>query len=347
TLCQNGISHPPSTLENQSSSPFHSPPLRSNITPGDVGILRSTLLPSFCLYSSLSLATYIAAEATDRVELKDWLWPSAQVLNAWWTAIGQPMCKHGISFGAAYAALPWTKRVLLTCVAIWGTRLFARIACRSLSRGTDDARYEAVKKEPGFWKGAFLRIFLPEAAVLSVISLPFTVPFTMGDTGLLIGDNVVDVVRALGVGVFSAGVAMEAMADMQVVLHRQERTDLCRHGVWGLVRHPNYLGDTLVHVSFALLNMAGPFNPVVILGPVANYLFLRFMGGDKQTEVSQEERYKSQDPHKYGQLRQWQIEKNSFWPGLRDLVNPWTLAVAGCGFIGVVIEEGFRGAYDM
>lgn len=93
--------------------------------------------------------------------------------------------------------------------------------------------------------------------------------------------------------------------------------------------------------------MAGPFNPVVILGPVANYLFLRFVSGDKETEASQEERYKSQDPHKYEQLRQWKREKNSFWPDLRDLVNPWALAVAGCGFIGVVIEEGFRGAYDM
>jgi steroid 5-alpha reductase family enzyme len=228
---------PPSTLENQSSSCLHSPPLKGNITPGDVGILRSTLLPSFALYSSLSLATYIAADATDRVELKDWLWPSAQVLNAWWTAIGQPMTKHGISFGTAYAALPWTKRVLLSCVAIWGTRLFARIAYRSFSRGTDDARYEVATKEPGFWKGAFLRIFLPEAAVLSVISLPFTVPFTM-DTGISIGDEVVDVVRALAVGVFSAGFALEAMADTQLALHRQERTDLCRHGVWGLVRHP-------------------------------------------------------------------------------------------------------------
>ncbi|KAJ5520944.1 hypothetical protein N7463_001397 [Penicillium fimorum] len=338
---------PPSALENQASSSLHSPPLRNNITPGDVGILKSTLLPSFGLYSSLSLATYIAAEATDRVELKNWLWPSAQVLNAWWTAIGQPMSKHGISFGTACGALSWTEKVLLSCVTLWGTRLFAWIACRSLSRGTDDARYDAVKKEPGFWKKAFLKIFLPEAAVLSVISLPFTVPFTMSETTVPIGDDVMNVVRALGVGLFSAGLAIEVMADTQLELHRQKRTDLCRHGFWGLVRHPNYLGDTLVHFSFALLNMAGRFNPVLILGPVANYLFLRFVGGDKETEASQEERYKSQDPYNYGQLQQWQREKNSFWPCLEDLVNPLALAVAACGFIGVGIEEGLRCAYDM
>jgi ABC-type molybdate transport system permease subunit len=43
-------------------------------------------------------------------------------------------------------------------------------------------------------------MFLPEAAVLSVISLPFTVPFTMRDAMPRIGDDLVDVVRALGVG---------------------------------------------------------------------------------------------------------------------------------------------------
>ncbi|CDM33091.1 hypothetical protein DTO013E5_5718 [Penicillium roqueforti] len=338
---------PPSVLENQAPSALQSPSFRNNITPGDVGILKSTLLPSFSLYYSLSLATYLAAEVTDRVELKDWLWPSAQVLNAWWTAIGHPILKHKISFREACEALPWSERVLLSCVTIWGVRLFARIACRSLSRGTDDARYDAAKKERNFWRRGFMRVFFPEAVILSVISLPFTVPFTMGGATLPIGNDGVNVVRALGVGLFAAGFALEAMADTQLALHRRERTDLCRHGVWSLVRHPNYLGDTLVHFSFALLNMAGPFNPVVILGPVTNYLFLRYVGGDKEIEASQEERYRSQDSDKYRQLQQWQEEKNSFWPNLRDLANPWTLAVVGSGFIGVVAEEWLRGVYDI
>jgi steroid 5-alpha reductase family enzyme len=232
---------PSSTLQSHVSSPLHSRPLQKNLTPGDVGILKSTLLPSFGLYSSLSLATYFAAEATNRVELKDWLWPSAQVLNAWWSAIGQNMYKHGHPFRAAWDALPWTEQVLLSCVTIWGTRLFSRIASRSLSRDTDDARYEAVKKEPGFWKSAFVKIFLPEALILSVISFPFTLPFNTDNNTLALGEDARNIVRALGVGVFGAGLAMEVLADTQLELHRRERTDLCRHGVWGLVRHPKYV----------------------------------------------------------------------------------------------------------
>jgi steroid 5-alpha reductase family enzyme len=166
--------------------------------------------------------------------------------------------------------------------------------------------------------------------------------------------------RALGVGLFSAGFAMEALADTQMELHRKERDDLCRHGVWSIVRHPkyvfvfllqnqtkangydSYLGDTLVHLSFVVLNAANTFNPVVLLGPVANYVFLRFVGGDAQNEASQEERYRMQDPHKYAQLQAWRREKNSFWPALSELANPWMWAVVGSGVVGVVVEEMVR-----
>lgn len=92
--------------------------------------------------------------------------------------------------------------------------------------------------------------------------------------------------------------------------------------------------------------MAGFWNPIVLLGPITNYLFLRLVGGDKQTEASQLERYKSQDPLKYDQLKKWREEDNSFWPALRQLASPWAFAVVGCGLIGVVIEEGLRGTFD-
>ncbi|KAJ5085220.1 hypothetical protein N7532_009991 [Penicillium argentinense] len=317
------------------------------MNPGDLGILKSTLLPSIGIYSCFSLATFIAAERTRRVELKDWLWPSGQVATAWWAAIGRPMYEKGVSFLDAWTGLSWTQKLLLGCVTAWGARLFARIASRSLKRGGDDPRYEASKKEPGFWKSALFNMFLPEAAVLSVISLPFTVPFTTSGTTLSLTTTTLDTVRAAGAALFGIGFGMEVLADTQLELHRRERSDLCRHGVWGLVRHPNYLGDTLVHISFAVLNIADSFNPIVLLGPLANYAFLRYVGGDKQTEASQEERYQADDPKKFGQLKMWRKEQNSFWPSLRDLTKPWAFAVAGCGLIAVVVEEGLQTTFDM
>lgn len=101
-----------------------------------------------------------------------------------------------------------------------------------------------------------------------------------------------------------------------------------------------------MHCSFALLNAANKFNPVVLLGPLANYVFLRCVGGDKENEASQEERYKTKDPHKYQQLQVWKRQNNSFWPGPSELVNPWTWIVLGTGMIGFFAEEVMRGIFS-
>lgn len=93
--------------------------------------------------------------------------------------------------------------------------------------------------------------------------------------------------------------------------------------------------------------MADRFSPVVLLGPLANYLFLRCVGGDKQTEASQEERYRVEDPQKHAQLHESRRRQNSFWPSYQDMCNPWTLVIAGCGVIGIVAEEVLRTACDM
>ncbi|GLA28793.1 DUF1295 domain protein [Aspergillus phoenicis ATCC 13157] len=311
----------------------------------DIGIFKSTILPSFTLHTTLDIAAFIASKATDRAEIKDWCWPSSQVINAWWSAIGHQVYYHNISPQTAWSTLSWTEKVLLTCVTVWGTRLFTRIASRTITRGKDDPRYDQLKKEDpnGFWTSALLKQYLPEAAFLTLIALPFTVPFRLTSSTLSLDGDVQSAVRAIGVALFGAGFALEVMADAQLELHRQERTDLCKHGVWSIVRHPNYLGDTLVHISFAVLNVANNFNPIVLLGPLTNYFFLRFVGGDRQTEASQETRYRTEDLHKYEQLQSWRREKNSFWPGFTEVVNPWTWVVLGAGVLGVVVEEGIRG----
>ncbi|PYI29195.1 DUF1295 domain protein [Aspergillus indologenus CBS 114.80] len=320
--------------------------LRSpGLATGELGILRSTLLPSFALHTTLDLAAWAASRATDKAELKDWNWPASQVINAWWSAVGHQVFYNNVAPQTAWRALSWTDKTLLTLVTAWGTRLFARIAARTLRRGADDARYVQRKTQNpvGFWKEMLWKQYLPEAAFLTLISLPFTLPFRLASPSVALDADVQAALRAFGVGLFGAGFALEVLADGQMEAHRAERQDLCRSGVWSIVRHPNYLGDTLVHLGFAFINCATNFNPLVILGPLTNYVFLRFVGGDKMTEASQEDRYKTADLHKYDQLQEWKSKKNSFWPGFKEIVNPWTWAVVGFGVVGVVVEEGLRG----
>jgi steroid 5-alpha reductase family enzyme len=204
----------------------------------DIGLLTSTLRSSFCLNSGLSIATYVASRAANRVEGKDWLWPSGQVINAWWNAVGRRMYYGHISFCDALRTLSWSDRLLLGGVSAWGLRLFYRIASRSLSRRKDDPRYEEAKQKPGFWNRAFWTLFLPEALFQTVISLPFTTPFRTVEGAVQLAPEHATCLRALAVGLFSAGFALEVIADVQVEQHRKEHSDLYGGGVWSMVRHP-------------------------------------------------------------------------------------------------------------
>ncbi|KAF2090091.1 DUF1295-domain-containing protein [Saccharata proteae CBS 121410] len=310
-----------------------------------VGLLQSTVLPSFGLHSGLAVIAYGASRAADRAEGKDWLWPSGQVINAWWSAIGTRVVNDGLSLSQAWSTITYPEKLLLGGVSAWGIRLFYHIASRSVARGKDDARYTAAKKDPGFWNKAFFSMFLPEAVVQTLIALPFTLPFRAPVANAQASPlpPYAELFHGLAVFLFSSGFALEVLADAQLDAHREKSSDLNREGVWSVVRHPNYLGDAYVHASFPmLLYSAGILHPLALIGPVANYAFLRFVGGDKENEASQAERYQRENPLKFQQLQEYRREKNSFWPKLQELGNPWHWAVLGAGAAGVALEMGAR-----
>ncbi|KAL4925981.1 DUF1295 domain protein [Aspergillus undulatus] len=314
-----------------------------------LGLLQATVVPSFTLHAAFSTVAYGVARYTDRAEGKDWLWPTGMTLNAWWSAIGNRVVNDGLSVSSAWSSLSYAEKLLLGGVTAWGSRLFYRIATRGIERGKDDPRYEPLKKDPEFWNKSFFSMFLPEAVMQTIISLPFTLPFRATGESLraspVLGGDTRSCFTSLAVLLFSAGFAMEVLADARLAAHKKDRSasGLCRDGVWSIVRHPNYLGDALIHFSFPILLIgAGLFHPLTALGPIANHVFLRFIGGDAENEQTQEERYAKEDPVKARQFDEYRAEKNSFWPGLKEITNKWSWVVIGAGVAGVVLERGVR-----
>jgi len=308
-----------------------------------LGLVQSVLLPSFGLHAGLSTVTYAVARYTNRAEAKDWLWPSGQVANAWWSAVGTRVVYDGLSVSSAWRSLGYTQKLLLTGVSAWGLRLFYRIVTRSAKRGKDDARYVEAKKDPQFWDKAFFTMFLPEAALQALISLPFTLPFRAPLTSAAASPftHYPETFHSLAVFLFTTGFALETLADSQLEDHSRKSQQLNREGVWSIVRHPNYLGDALCHLSFpVLLYSAGMMHPLAALGPVFNYVILRYLAGDKQNEASQEERYAKENPLKFQQLQEYKRDKNSFWPSLAEYDNKWVWIVAAAGVAGAVVERG-------
>jgi steroid 5-alpha reductase family enzyme len=236
---------------NTSASPLQSSPAPSGITYHaslqwellDVGILRDTILPSVQLHVPLAIVAYGIGRATNSVEAKDWLWPVAPMVNGWWSAVGRKVYSRGLTVGQAFSTLSRPERLLLTGVTLWGGRLFYRIASRSIKRrrsgkGSDDPRYEAEKREDGYWNKALFTLFLPEALIQTVTSTPFTAPFHH-QGAVLTGHH--PLIQALAVGLFSAGFTLEVLADAQLEKFKntgRDQSSVCKEGVWSLVRHP-------------------------------------------------------------------------------------------------------------
>jgi hypothetical protein len=82
-------------------------------------------------------------------------------------------------------------------------------------------------------------------------------------------------------------------------------------------------------------------HPLAAIGPVANYILLRYIGGDKEHEAFQEQRYFKEKSPKYSQLQEYKANKNSFWPTLDELQNPWLWSVASIGIASVIVERVF------
>ena len=213
-------------------------------TGNTLGVLHRVLLPNLNLHASLSLVAYIAGRLTQRVDSKDFLWPSAQVLNAWYNGVIYPVFKYNVSLTTSFRSLSWTQKLLLGGVTAWGSRLFYRIAKRSIQRGRDDPRYAELSHDADFWNKAFFTVFLPEAVFQSLISLAWTIPLTA--PGACIGpaaeSGAAPLLHSTAVGLYCAGLGLEVMADAQLAKHTEAgNSDLNTGGVWSIVRHPKYV----------------------------------------------------------------------------------------------------------
>ncbi|KAF3179113.1 hypothetical protein TWF225_007647 [Orbilia oligospora] len=346
------------------------PPLPTSTTTNTLGILSSHIFPSLTLHTTLSLAAYSAGRFTNRLDAKDLLWPSAFVGNVWYHGVVWPyMSGRGRGVWEFIREMGYGNKLILGGVTVWGCRLFWKVFWRVKGRERDDGRYEryreVIRRKKGkgdlekavvidegevereMWNKAFLGIFLPEAVVQSFVSLGWCGvgysrsygSFNHHDQGS-IGDT--KWIHGIAVGVFAAGLALEVLADSQLGRSKKKKKKkgkIVRGGVWSIVRHPNYLGDFLVHLSFPLMALAdGVFNPIMFIGPIANYIFLRFIGGDKENEQYQMEKYKKEGVEKYEEYREWKAEKNSFWPGIREVGNLWTWVVVGIGGLAAAGE---------
>jgi steroid 5-alpha reductase family enzyme len=174
------------------------------------------------------------------------------------------------------------RRILVgTVVALWSARLTLHLITRVIAE-PEDPRYGEMRAR---WGGnvalKFFVLFVGQGILDVLLALPFL--FAALDPTPRI-----HVITWLGAGVAVLGMLGEAIADAQLRGFKRNpanKGDVCRVGLWGWSRHPNYFFDWTVWCGFALLGIASPLGWTGLLGPALMLYFLTRVTGIAATEA--------------------------------------------------------------
>jgi steroid 5-alpha reductase family enzyme len=206
--------------------------------------------------------------------------------------------------GIAMAAMPTPRLILMwVLVVIWGVRLsfnFGRKGGYSLVpwRGEEDYRWKILRQNPllkgRFRFGIFNLLFISfyQHLLIMLFSTPFLVAASCPDSDLTWTDLSAAILMLLFI-------ATETVADnQQFKFHRLKhgkinkaglyesslKNGFLSEGLWKLVRHPNFVSEQAIWLSFYLFGVAasGKWLNWTIAGPLL--LILLFQGSTRFTE---------------------------------------------------------------
>ena len=209
--------------------------------------LQWGVLPALILFA----LTWLAAWKIDNWSIVDVVWSYGfAILIALPFAVG--------AAASGWASLPdrWTDDPLLwlsAAMVLWSLRLGTHLGIRVLGHlDQEDGRYLKMREVHGkrmAWKMAVF--YFQQAIALVVLMLPFYAASTDAE-GQRAG-----VVHVAGLILFLAGLAFEATGDAQLARFKRDsanRGKVCDVGLWAWTRHPNYFGEFLIWMGFALLS---------------------------------------------------------------------------------------------
>jgi len=166
---------------------------------------------------------------------------------------------------------------LLLLIFLWAARLLWHTFKRNL-RQEDDWRYHRWHEKDGACRYSictFVQVFLLQAALLMIISLPLVYSLR------LITLNLFDI-NYFALALAFLGLALEAVADWQrtAFLNKVENKDrLMTRGLWRFSRHPNYLGEIIFWWGIYFLVWGAPKSWMLIISPLTITYVLLFVSG--------------------------------------------------------------------
>jgi steroid 5-alpha reductase family enzyme len=203
----------------------------------------------------------------------------ASIVDPWWS-IG--FLFVALRTVAQTGATPG-KLLLLVQVTAWALRLFVYLLWRSRGK-PEDPRYAAFRRRYGpkrYWWVSFFQVFLLQGTLVLVISAPLQA------AGSEAAPDPVSLTDLLGLVVFSAGLAIEIVADAQLAAFRRARArrgpeageQILASGLWRFSRHPNYFGEALLWWGLWLSAVGEPLGWATVLAPaLMTFLLVKVSG---------------------------------------------------------------------
>ena len=163
----------------------------------------------------------------------------------------------------------------LALLAIWAIRLATHLYFRMRLQG-EDFRYVKWRDDyDHWWLVSYVKIFLLQAVVGWIISLPiYFAIVSLGSPSLTMLDY-------LGLLLFVSGLVFESLADEQLRRFRADRVNrgkVLDTGLWRYTRHPNYFGEALVWWGFGVIGVATGGLPGLLGPAIMTYLLLYVSG---------------------------------------------------------------------
>ncbi len=178
------------------------------------------------------------------------------------------------------------RTIVYTClVLVWAARLSWHIGLRNHGK-SEDFRYAAMRAGWGnawWWKG-FTNVFLLQAAVLWVVSIPIVILWQTPDASW-------DWIGILGVVIWGVGMFFEVVGDAQLAAFKRDPANkghVIMNGLWKFTRHPNYFGEALLWWGFAAGQLGLTYGWIGLVSPLILNLLLLYVSGVPMLEKKYE-----------------------------------------------------------
>lgn len=209
--------------------------------------LQWGLIPSLVLFA----ATWVAAWKIDNWSIVDTVWSYGFAI-----LVALPFAVGAAASGGSSLPDRWADDPLLwlsAAMVVWSLRLGTYLAIRTFRHlGEEDGRYVKMRETHGKrmpWR--MVVFYFQQALALTILMLPFYAAGSDAE-GQRAG-----VIHWAGAALFLGGLAFESVGDLQLARFKADpanRGKVCDIGLWGWTRHPNYFGEFLIWLGFALLS---------------------------------------------------------------------------------------------